>query len=47
MSGIRKITSALISVYFKENLDKIVTSLDKLGVKIYSTGGTGEFIINL
>ncbi|MCK4464254.1 MAG: bifunctional phosphoribosylaminoimidazolecarboxamide formyltransferase/IMP cyclohydrolase, partial [Bacteroidales bacterium] len=47
MSDIRKITSALISVYFKDNLDKIVTSLDKLGVKIYSTGGTREFINNL
>lgn len=47
MSDIRKITSALISVYFKDNMDKIVTCLDKLGVKIYSTGGTRKFINNL
>ncbi len=41
------IHSALISVYFKEGLDEIVTLLHKLNVKIYSTGGTFSFISDL
>ncbi len=40
----RKIKSALISVYHKEGLGPIVDGLDKLGVTIYSTGGTETFI---
>ena len=43
----KKISSALISVYYKENLDKIVQQLNSLGVKIYSTGGTQKFIEGL
>jgi len=43
----KKIRSALISVYYKDNLDKVVTELSKLGVKIYSTGGTLSFITEL
>ena len=43
----KKINSALISVYFKEGLDKIVVLLNELAVQIYSTGGTYEFITNL
>ena len=43
----KKISSALISVYYKENLDTIVQLLNKLGVKIYSTGGTQKFIEGL
>ncbi|MES2619726.1 MAG: bifunctional phosphoribosylaminoimidazolecarboxamide formyltransferase/IMP cyclohydrolase [Bacteroidota bacterium] len=43
----KKINSALISVYYKDNLDLIVKELDKLGVKIYSTGGTQSFIEGL
>ncbi|NJO92855.1 MAG: bifunctional phosphoribosylaminoimidazolecarboxamide formyltransferase/IMP cyclohydrolase [Chloroflexia bacterium] len=39
-----KIKSALISVYYKDNLEGIVQELNKLGVKIYSTGGTQAFI---
>ncbi|MFO7754654.1 MAG: bifunctional phosphoribosylaminoimidazolecarboxamide formyltransferase/IMP cyclohydrolase [Bacteroidales bacterium] len=39
--------SALVSVYHKEGLDKIVKKLDELGVKIISTGGTHEFITGL
>jgi phosphoribosylaminoimidazolecarboxamide formyltransferase/IMP cyclohydrolase len=41
---LKKITTALISVYHKDNLDKIVISLDKLNIKIYSTGGTRDYI---
>ncbi len=39
-----KIKSALISVFDKSGLDKIVLKLNELGVKIYSTGGTQTFI---
>jgi phosphoribosylaminoimidazolecarboxamide formyltransferase/IMP cyclohydrolase len=42
-----KIRSALISVYYKDGLDGIVTALDKLGVRIFSTGGTFTFITDL
>lgn len=44
MSTTKKIRSALISVYYKDNLEKIVRLLDQLGVTIYSTGGTQQFI---
>ncbi|MTB53335.1 bifunctional phosphoribosylaminoimidazolecarboxamide formyltransferase/IMP cyclohydrolase [Lewinella sp. W8] len=40
----RKIKSALVSVYHKEGLGPIVDALDRLGVTIYSTGGTETFI---
>ena len=43
----KKISSALISVFYKEGLDTIVTELHKCGVKIYSTGGTQQFIEQL
>ncbi len=40
----RKINSALISVYHKDGLDEIINTLHKLGVTLYSTGGTWQFI---
>src|SRR4051812_11293049 len=43
----KKIKSALISVYYKDKLDLIVKELDKLGVTIYSTGGTQSFVEGL
>ncbi|HSY77703.1 MAG TPA: bifunctional phosphoribosylaminoimidazolecarboxamide formyltransferase/IMP cyclohydrolase PurH, partial [Bacteroidia bacterium] len=43
----KKIQSALISVYYKDKLDLIVKELNRLGVKIYSTGGTQSFIEGL
>ena len=43
-TGAKKISSALISVYHKDNLADIVRLLSDLGVSIYSTGGTYEFI---
>lgn len=43
----KRISSALISVYFKDKLDEIVRILDELNVKIYSTGGTYNFIRDL
>jgi len=47
MSGLKKIKNALISVYYKDNLEPVIHQLNSLGVKIYSTGGTQEFIENL
>lgn len=43
----KKISSALISVYYKDGLEEIVTLLNSLGIKIYSTGGTYDFITRL
>ena len=43
----KKIKSALISAYSKDGLDVIVKELDRLGVQLYSTGGTGDFIKGL
>jgi phosphoribosylaminoimidazolecarboxamide formyltransferase/IMP cyclohydrolase len=42
----RKIRSALISVYHKKGLEPILSKLNKLGVTIYSTGGTYKYIID-
>ena len=47
MSNIKKIRTALISVYNKDGLEEVVTALNQNGVKIYSTGGTQKFIENL
>jgi phosphoribosylaminoimidazolecarboxamide formyltransferase/IMP cyclohydrolase len=44
---LKKIKSALISVFDKSGLDEIVKELDKQGVVIYSTGGTQAFIEGL
>lgn len=41
---VKKIKSALISVYYKDGLEQIVKTLSEQGVKIYSTGGTLDFI---
>jgi len=43
----KKIQSALISVFYKDGLENIVKELHQLGVKIYSTGGTQKFIEEL
>ncbi|MEX2569289.1 MAG: bifunctional phosphoribosylaminoimidazolecarboxamide formyltransferase/IMP cyclohydrolase [Cyclobacteriaceae bacterium] len=40
----KKIQSALISVYYKDNLEPIIALLKAQGVEIYSTGGTQKFI---
>ncbi len=47
MSGTKKISSALVSVYHKDGLDEIITKLHKEGVKLISTGGTQRFIESL
>jgi phosphoribosylaminoimidazolecarboxamide formyltransferase / IMP cyclohydrolase len=43
----KKIQSALISVFYKDGLEPIVRQLNKLGVKLISTGGTKTFIEGL
>ncbi len=43
----KKIKSALISVFNKENLEAIINKLSCLKIKMYSTGGTQNFIKNL
>lgn len=45
--GSKKINSALISVFHKDNLDNIVKVLAANDVTIYSTGGTQKFIEDL
>lgn len=40
----KRIQSALISVYHKEGLDQIVKLLHELGIVIYSTGGTRDYL---
>jgi phosphoribosylaminoimidazolecarboxamide formyltransferase/IMP cyclohydrolase len=45
--GHKKIKSALLSVFHKDGLDDIVRQLAGEGVKLYSTGGTLEFIQSL
>ncbi|MBC8003996.1 MAG: bifunctional phosphoribosylaminoimidazolecarboxamide formyltransferase/IMP cyclohydrolase, partial [Verrucomicrobia bacterium] len=47
MKDLKKIKSALISVYHKDNLDQIIKRLEELNVTIYSTGGTQSFIEEL
>ncbi len=43
----KKIKTALISVYYKIGIDQIVDLLKAQGVQIYSTGGTYDYIRNL
>lgn len=43
----KKIQSALISVFYKDGLEPIVKKLSELGITIYSTGGTQQFIEQL
>jgi phosphoribosylaminoimidazolecarboxamide formyltransferase/IMP cyclohydrolase len=47
MSPTKTIKSALISVFYKDNLEPIVRKLHSLNVQLYSTGGTLSFIEKL
>ncbi len=47
MSELKKIKTALVSVYHKEGLDEIITKLHEEGVEFLSTGGTRQFIESL
>ncbi len=44
MSSTKKIKSALLSVYYKDRLEEILKECQRLNIKLYSTGGTQEFI---
>lgn len=43
----KKIQAALISVFYKDGLEPVVQQLHRLGITIYSTGGTQSFIEKL
>ena len=43
----KKITSALISVFYKDGLEPLAKELIKQGTTIYSTGGTQKFLEDL
>ncbi|MFA6261945.1 MAG: bifunctional phosphoribosylaminoimidazolecarboxamide formyltransferase/IMP cyclohydrolase [Bacteroidia bacterium] len=47
MQDQRSIKSALISVFYKDGLDVLAKTLHQLGIQIYSTGGTQEYIEQL
>lgn len=47
MNTTKTIKTALISVYYKDGLEPLVEKLNKMGVTIYSTGGTQEFLEKL
>ncbi len=47
MSTTKQIKSALISVYYKDNLEPIIKKLHAQNVTLYSTGGTLSFIQKL
>jgi phosphoribosylaminoimidazolecarboxamide formyltransferase/IMP cyclohydrolase len=47
MSHSKQIKSALVSVFYKDNLAPVIKKLHELGVILYSTGGTQTFIENL
>lgn len=47
MEQLKKIKTALVSVYHKEGLQEIITKLHEEGVKLLSTGGTRQFIESL
>jgi len=47
LDGQKRIQSALISVFHKDGLEPVVRELDRLGVHLYSTGGTQTFIQGL
>ncbi len=43
----KKISGALISVFYKDGLEPVVKTLGQLNIKIYTTGGTQKFIEDL
>ena len=47
MSNVKKIKTALVSVFHKDGLDEIIKMLHAEGVRLLSTGGTQKFIEDL
>ncbi|MEM7656245.1 MAG: bifunctional phosphoribosylaminoimidazolecarboxamide formyltransferase/IMP cyclohydrolase [Bacteroidota bacterium] len=44
MRSMKSIRSALISVYHKQGLERLVKVLNQHGVQVYSTGGSAEYL---
>ena len=44
MDQIKKIQSALISVFYKDGIDDIAAALTRRGAKLLSTGGTYDYL---
>jgi phosphoribosylaminoimidazolecarboxamide formyltransferase/IMP cyclohydrolase len=44
MNDLKRISTALISVYYKDKLEPIIDKLHELNIRIVSTGGTKQFI---
>jgi phosphoribosylaminoimidazolecarboxamide formyltransferase/IMP cyclohydrolase len=42
---VKKIKTALLSVFHKDGLEPLLQKLSDLGIKLYSTGGTYDFIV--
>ena len=47
MQSVKKISSALVSVYHKENLEPLLKLLHQQEIILYATGGTKDFIESL
>ncbi len=47
INGLRKISTALVSLYNKQPARELITCLHKYGVALYSTGGTFDYIRSL
>lgn len=47
MAGIKQIKTALVSVFHKEGLERLLEKLNSEGVKLLSTGGTQRFVESL
>jgi phosphoribosylaminoimidazolecarboxamide formyltransferase/IMP cyclohydrolase len=47
MGADKKIKSALVSVYHKDNLEAVIRALHSLNITLYATGGTQDFIEKL
>lgn len=47
ISSVKKIKSALISVFYKDGLEEVIHELAARNITVYSTGGTLEFIEKL
>ena len=47
MSDLKKVNSALVSVYHKEGLGPVIELLHRMGVTLYATGGTRDFITEM
>ncbi|MFZ4798236.1 MAG: bifunctional phosphoribosylaminoimidazolecarboxamide formyltransferase/IMP cyclohydrolase PurH, partial [Bacteroidia bacterium] len=47
MNQARSMQNALISVFYKDGLDVLAKALNQLGINIYSTGGTQDYIEQL